>query len=190
MMMPSVGMNAMAPAPKAHGASPQLAMALTTTTSSSIAAAAADCGPDHSSGNAAASSTGHGLSTTNIATSAACNGGHGLMMMMSSSNNNNNNNNFVHGKGQAEAQGHNEKAAAFAEAHRGRVEAEAHAYHEAACRKVEAHFHKNLVRSLSPLPLIEITMLLHAIWTDRHGFLLHFKQDPRLCVHPLHAVCA
>ena len=39
----------------------------------------------------------------------------------------------------------NEKAAAFAEAHRFRVEAEAHAYREAACRKVEAGVQKNLV---------------------------------------------
>ncbi|MCO5587099.1 hypothetical protein L7F22_041045 [Adiantum nelumboides] len=41
----------------------------------------------------------------------------------------------------------NEKAEAFAEAHRGRVEAEAHAFQEAESRKVEARAQKNLAKA-------------------------------------------
>ena len=81
--------------------------------------------------------------------SASSNGHHHIV------NHNNQTNNGINGNGNGSFNNYgmvssssmplNEKAEAFAQAHRFRVDAEANAYRDAESRKVEARAHKNLV---------------------------------------------
>jgi hypothetical protein len=63
-------------------------------------------------------------------------------------NQNNHSTDAINSNGAANSLPLNEKAEAFAQAHRLRVEAEANAYRDAQSRKVEARAHKNLVSGL------------------------------------------